>query len=78
MTLKLCLVLFRISMLQSFKSPQNIDFLWLNLYILNLLPTMKEDITVNQENFSKILAFSTCNMEILKYSRFLLTNYIPE
>ena len=42
--LKLCLVLFRVRLLSNFKNDQNIERLRLNLCILNLLPTVKEDV----------------------------------
>ena len=49
-TLKRCLLLFRSSLLSNFKSHQNIKFLPTNLYILNLPPTMKKDVTANSRN----------------------------
>ena len=51
------LVLFRVSLLLNFKSHQDIEFLCLNLFILNLPLSVKEDVTANQENFLKVLAF---------------------
>ena len=42
--LKLFLVLFRVRLLSNFKNDQNIELLRLNLCILNLLPTVKEDV----------------------------------
>ena len=39
---------------------------------------MKVDVTPNQGNFFKVLAFSSYNLEKLRYLRFLLSNYRPE
>ena len=55
--LNFSLVLFRVSLLLNFKSHQDIEFLCLNLFILNLPLSVKEDVTANQENFLKVLAF---------------------
>ena len=45
---------------------------------MNLLLTMKEDITANQENIFKVLVFSSYILEKIKYLRFLFSNYISE
>ena len=37
--------------------------MWLNLCIMNLLPTMNEDVTINQENF---FAFSSYTLKKFK------------
>ena len=66
-------LLFKLSLLLNFKSNQNFEFMCLNLCILNLLPTMKKDVTANQENLLEVLAFSYA-LERIKYLIFLLSN----
>ena len=39
---------------------------------------MKENITANQENFLKVLAFLTYILEILKHLKFLFSKHILE
>ena len=60
------MVLFRVSLLSNFnfKSHKNIEFLRTNVCILNLLPTIKEDVTANQETFCILLAAQTSSFWI--------------
>ena len=67
---KLCLVLPGVCLLFNLKSHQNIESLHLNFLLL----TMKENVTANQENVFKVLAFSSYALEKLKCLKFLLSN----
>ena len=77
LTLKLCFVLFRVSLLSNFKSHQNIDVLCLKSFFSEFASHYEEGCYSKSRNF-KVLAFSSYTLEKLKYLRFLLSNYIPE
>ena len=55
-----------------------LNLLQLSLCVMNLISTMKEDVTANQGNFFKVRAFSWYTLEKSKHLRFLLSNYVPE
>ena len=76
LTLKLCLVLFRVSLLSNFKSHLNIDFLRLKSFYSESASHYEERYKKSR-NF-KVLAFSSYTLEKIKYLRFLLSNYISE
>ena len=69
--LKLCLVLFRVSLQLSLKSHKNVEFFATKS--LNLLFHENECYSKSR----KLFAFSPYTLQKLKYPIFLLPNYIP-